>query len=79
MLYCTEIVSYNGLDGIRAVAGLNDASPCGDMMYLLRKYDVARFTRNEAMFAKNVAKPHIIRRKPTSLATPISFVEGKHH
>jgi hypothetical protein len=49
------------------------------MMYLLRKYDVARFTRNEAMFAKNVAKPHIIRRKPTSLATPTSFAEGKHH
>ena len=25
------------------VARLNDASPCGDMMYLLRKYDVSRF------------------------------------
>ena len=23
----------------------------GDMMHLLRKYDVARFTRNDAMFA----------------------------
>ena len=38
-----------------AVARLNDVSPCGDMMYLLRKYDVARSTRNEAMSAKNVA------------------------
>ena len=51
MMYCTELMSHNGLDGIGAVARLNDASPCGDMMYLLRKYDVARFTRNEAMFA----------------------------
>ena len=57
----------------------NDVSPYGDMIYLLCKYDIARFTRYEAMFAKNVAKPHIIRRKPTSLATPTSFAEGKHH
>ena len=63
----------------RSLVIFNEASPCGDMMYLLRKYDVAHFTRNEAMFAKNVAKPHIIRRKPTSLATPTSFAEGKHH
>ena len=31
------------------------------MMHLLRKYDIARFTRNDAMFAINVAKPRIIR------------------
>ena len=57
------------------------------MMHRLRRYDVFRFAqndvapvgRNEAMFAKNVAKPHIIRRKPTSLAMPTSFAEGKHH
>ena len=72
-------MSHNGVDGIGAVARLNDVSPCDDMMYLLRKYDVARFTRNEAMFAKNVAKPHIVRQKLTSLATPTSFAEGKHH
>ena len=32
------------------------------MMHLLRKYDVARIPRNDAMFAQNVAKPRIIRR-----------------
>ena len=26
------------------------------MMHLLRKYDVARFTRNDAMFAQNISK-----------------------
>ena len=40
----------------------NDASPYGDMMNLLRKYDVARFTRNDAMFAPMCRQAHIIRR-----------------
>ena len=31
------------------------------MMYLLCKYDVARFTRNDAMFAITCRKAHIIR------------------
>ena len=57
----------------------NDASPYGDMMHLLRKYDVARFTRNDAMFAircgeathhsrseHHWAKPNIICRRQTS-------------
>ena len=30
----------------------NDASPCGDMMHLLHKYDVAPVGRNDAMFAQ---------------------------
>ena len=34
-----------------AVRFENDASPCGDMMHLLRKYDVAPFGRNDVMFA----------------------------
>ena len=32
------------------------------MMHLLRKYDVARFTRNDAMFASMCRQAHIIRR-----------------
>ena len=32
------------------------------MMHLLRKYDVARFTRNDAMFAIMCRQTHIIRR-----------------
>jgi len=28
------------------------------MMHLLRKYDVAHFTRNDAMFANSLAKRH---------------------
>ena len=35
---------------------LNDTSLDGDMMHLLRKYDVARFTRNDAMFAIKCGK-----------------------
>ena len=35
----------------RRLVYLNDASPYGDMMHLLRKYDVAPFGRNDAMFA----------------------------
>jgi hypothetical protein len=31
------------------------------MMHLLRKYDVARFTRNDAMFAPMCRQAHIIR------------------
>jgi len=42
------------------------------MMHLLRKYDVAHFIRNDAMFAKNISEA-------TSLAKPTSFAEGKHH
>jgi len=34
----------------------NDASPCGDMMHLLRKYDVAPVGRNDAMFAQCAAR-----------------------
>ena len=57
------------------------------MMHRLRRYDVfryaqndvARFTRNDAMFAINVAKPRIIRRSRHHSAKPTSFAEGKHH
>ena len=49
---------------------LNDASPCGDMMYLLCKYDVARFTRNDAIFAIMCRQAHIIRRSRHHRATP---------
>ena len=48
------------------------------MMHLLRKYDVAYFIRNDAMFAKNISEA-------TSLGEAViinevtSFAEGKHH
>ena len=34
---------------------------CGDMMHLLRKYDVAPVGRNDAMFAPMCRQAHIIR------------------
>ena len=58
----------------------NDASPCGDMMHLLRKNDVA--TLRSAMMRclpQNVAKPRIIRRSRHHWRKPTSFAEGKHH
>ena len=48
------------------------------MMYLLRKYDVAHFIRNDAMFALHISEA-------TSLGVAViisettSFAEGKHH
>ena len=36
----------------------NDASPYGDMMHLLRKYDIAPVGRNEAMFAPKCGVRH---------------------
>ena len=48
------------------------------MMHLLRKYDVARFTRNNAMFA-----PYMSEATSLGVAAIISettsFAEGKHH
>ena len=56
------------------------------MMHRLRRYDVfrfaqndvARFTRNDAMFAQ-YADRHTSFAQRTSLAKSTSFAEGKHH
>ena len=48
------------------------------MMHLLRKYDVAHFIRNDAMFAKNISEA-------TSLGEAViinevtSFAEGEYN
>ena len=49
------------------------------MVHLLRKYDVARCTRNDAMFAIMGRKAHIIRVANIIGRSPASFAEGKHH
>ena len=49
------------------------------MMHLLRKYDVARFTRNDAMFAQCVVR-HTSFAQRTSLGLAVIIcVTGKHH
>ena len=48
------------------------------MMHLLCKYDVARFTRNDAMFAPMCPQAHIIR-VSVIISETTSFAEGKHH
>ena len=40
------------------------------MMYLLRKYDVAHFIHNDAMFALMCPQAHIIRRSRHHWASP---------
>ena len=50
----------------------NDASPCGDMMHLLCKYDVAPFGRNDAMFAP-------MWRSHASLGEAVIIGEAQHH
>ena len=46
----------------------NDALPCGDMMHLLRKYDVAPVGRNDAMFAIKCGEAVIIGRSQHHLS-----------
>ena len=48
------------------------------MMHLLRKYDAARFTHNDAMFAINHQRSDIISVSVNTRETT-SFAEGKHH
>ena len=57
------------------------------MMLRLRRYDVFRFAqndvapvgRNDAMFAIKCGEATHHEAKPSSLAEPTSFAEGKHH
>ena len=57
------------------------------MMHRLRRYDVfryaqndvARFTRNDAMFAPMCPQAHIICFSVHHWEKPTSFAEGKHH
>ena len=58
------------------------------MKHRLRRYDVFRFAQNDvaplrsasdAMFAKNVAKPRIIREANIIVRSPASFAKSKHH
>ena len=64
LILCFDV---NGLDNI-----FKWCITCGDMMYLLCKNDVAHFTCNDAMFAKNQAKPTSFP-KEASLAQASSF------
>ncbi len=41
--------------------------------------DVARFTRNDVMFAVKCGEATHHKAKPPSLAKPTSFAVGKHH
>ncbi|MBR3750421.1 MAG: hypothetical protein IKK58_01495, partial [Clostridia bacterium] len=49
------------------------------MMHLLRKYDVARFTRNDAMFAQCAARHTSLGEAVIIGRSPASFAKGKHH
>ena len=57
----------------------NDASPCGDMMHLLRKYDVAPFGRNDALFAQCAVRQTSLGEAVIIGVANIICVTGKHH
>ena len=48
------------------------------MMHLLRKYDVAHFVRNDAMFAQNISEATSLG-EAVIISETTSFAEGKHH
>ena len=49
------------------------------MMHLLRKYDVAHFIRNDAMFAPKTLGEADIIHEVNIISEASSFAEGKHH
>ena len=49
------------------------------MMHLLRKYDVARFTRNDAMFAQCAVRHTSLGEAVIIGVAIIICVTGKHH
>ena len=52
---------------------------CGDMMHLLRKYDVAPLRSAMMRCLPMCRQARIIRRSRHHWAKPTSFAEGKHH
>ena len=55
----------------------NEASPMA-IWYYAQHNDVARFTRNDAMFAKYAAR-HISAGIAVIISETTSFAKGKHH